>query len=225
MDKNSSKPSPNRVLAERLDRFLLEFVNVDESRRLSDQFPDLLPLGIESDHEFSHLLHHSPEQNREQNLRDYRELMREMWVARHDGQRRYFAFQLRSRLYRGLEAIARANIPKTIERRAKGDWRRVSEWKSEYSDKIRTLWQTPFEEALDRLEKLAGHTKVCGNPECPARYFIAQRRSQRYCSEACAGLFQRQAKRNWWEMHGREWREQQNQKRQRRGDRVKTKRK
>jgi hypothetical protein len=184
-----------------------------------------LPSGIESDHEFSRLFHHSPEENRDQNLRGYRELMREMWVAPLDGQRRYFAFQLRSRLYRALEATARASIPKTVERKAKGVWKRNGEWKSEYSERIRTLWQTPFEEALDRLEKLTGRTKVCGNPDCPARYFIAQRKSQRYCSEACAGLFQRQAKRNWWETHGREWREQQNQKRQRRGDRVKTKRK
>lgn len=48
----------------------------------------------------------------------------------------------------------------------------------------------------------------CPNPDCPAPYFIAMRRSQRYCSEACALPAQREFKRAWWAEHGSEWRKQ-----------------
>lgn len=47
--------------------------------------------------------------------------------------------------------------------------------------------------------------RVCLNPECPARYFIARRRSQKFCSDKCAEPAQRAYKRRWWNEHGVEW--------------------
>lgn len=48
--------------------------------------------------------------------------------------------------------------------------------------------------------------RYCPNPECPAPYFIAIRRSQKYCSDACALPAQREFKRKWWQEHGSTWR-------------------
>jgi hypothetical protein len=44
----------------------------------------------------------------------------------------------------------------------------------------------------------AEHLVYCGNPECPAPYFIATRKDQRYCSDDCAAPAKRQAKLKWW---------------------------
>jgi hypothetical protein len=54
--------------------------------------------------------------------------------------------------------------------------------------------------ALDRM-------RYCLNPECPAPYFFAKKRRQKYCTEECAGAGQRESKRIWWAEHGTEWRE------------------
>jgi hypothetical protein len=62
--------------------------------------------------------------------------------------------------------------------------------------------QNEFERALYTLFRNSGLAKVCGNPECPAPYFIAQRKSQCYCGEDCALVYQRAWKRNWWKQKG-----------------------
>ena len=61
---------------------------------------------------------------------------------------------------------------------------------------------SPFERALRYLLKEAGRLRYCPNPECPAPYFFANRRSQKFCSEACAKPSQREYKRRWWAEHG-----------------------
>ena len=55
---------------------------------------------------------------------------------------------------------------------------------------------SPFEDAVRSLAR--AHTHRCGDPECPAPYFLAKRRTQAYCSEKCAGYGQREAKKRWW---------------------------
>jgi hypothetical protein len=61
---------------------------------------------------------------------------------------------------------------------------------------------TPFEGALfyfqTRLGELARH---CGNATCPAPYFIAKKKWQKYCSPECAGPATRESKRQWWREH------------------------
>jgi len=70
------------------------------------------------------------------------------------------------------------------------------------------------------LPKLA----VCANPECPQPYFFKGRKTQRFCDRpACAAYGQREHKRNWWNEHGQEWKEQQETKRKRRGNHAKAK--
>jgi hypothetical protein len=62
--------------------------------------------------------------------------------------------------------------------------------------------RTDFQRALYGLFRQSARAKVCGNLECPAPYFIAYKPTRRYCSEACAGVFQREWKRRWWAEHG-----------------------
>jgi hypothetical protein len=65
---------------------------------------------------------------------------------------------------------------------------------------------TPFEQAMVYFHKVADRAKHCPNPDCPAPYFIAKKRSFKYCSEACSEPAQRLYKQTWWEKHGDAWR-------------------
>jgi len=72
-------------------------------------------------------------------------------------------------------------------------------------------WQTPPEMkpvdlVLLHLLKAAERARYCANPDCPAPYFFATRRSQKYCSNNCASPAQSEFKRRWWAERGREWR-------------------
>jgi hypothetical protein len=55
--------------------------------------------------------------------------------------------------------------------------------------------------------RFADRMRYCGNPTCAAPYFLARRRSQKYCSDACSLPAQREHKRAWWSEHGEEWRQ------------------
>lgn len=60
--------------------------------------------------------------------------------------------------------------------------------------------------ALWQGSKIADRMRVCGNPDCRVMpYFVARRRSQKYCSETCAAPAIRELKRAWWSEHGLEW--------------------
>ena len=63
---------------------------------------------------------------------------------------------------------------------------------------------TPFEQALLYLLKSYAKLRCCPHLECPARYFFALRRNQRYCSVKCAQIAEREQKRDWWNAHGKE---------------------
>ena len=66
--------------------------------------------------------------------------------------------------------------------------------------------RSEFQEAVYQLLRRSSLAKICANPECPARYFIAGRATQRYCSEKCSGVLQRTYKLRWWKEHGSDWR-------------------
>jgi hypothetical protein len=80
---------------------------------------------------------------------------------------------------------------------------------------------TPFEQALMYLVNMADRARVCQNSDCAAPYFFAARRSQKYCSTACALPAQREFKRRWWAEHGAKSVER----RSHRGDRIRRTRK
>jgi hypothetical protein len=72
---------------------------------------------------------------------------------------------------------------------------------------------TAFELALRYLIRSNVHTYLCANRECPAPYFIASRRGQKYCSYACALSSRREVKQRWWAAHGNAWRKARKRKR------------
>jgi hypothetical protein len=57
---------------------------------------------------------------------------------------------------------------------------------------------TPMEAALFHLQRIGHKLRHCPNPECPAPYFITDKRGQKYCSPVCAEPAQRASKLRWW---------------------------
>ena len=58
---------------------------------------------------------------------------------------------------------------------------------------------TPFEAAMFYLQThLADKIRRCPNATCPAPYFFAAKRAQKFCSTKCAEPAQRESKRRWW---------------------------
>ncbi len=64
-----------------------------------------------------------------------------------------------------------------------------------------------FQQALLYLQTRVHRTRCCGNVDCnQLPYFFADKPNQRYCSDICAYVVQKEAKRKWWVEHGRKWR-------------------
>ena len=58
---------------------------------------------------------------------------------------------------------------------------------------------TSFEAAMFHLQtQLADSLRRCPNPTCPAPYFFATKKGQKFCSTVCAAPAQRESKRKWW---------------------------
>jgi len=65
-------------------------------------------------------------------------------------------------------------------------------------------WKPPTrtEQFLLGLMRWADLLRYCGNSDCPEPYFIATRRSRKYCCLECSAPAQRESKRRWWAEHG-----------------------
>lgn len=61
---------------------------------------------------------------------------------------------------------------------------------------------TAFEQLMVRFQRMLEKARYCANPECPAPYFFAQRRGQKYHHD-CAWYGRREAKRRYWHETGK----------------------
>jgi hypothetical protein len=58
---------------------------------------------------------------------------------------------------------------------------------------------TPLEAALFHFQHQAKRARRCQNPECPASYFFASKKSQKFCDTPCTLPARRESKRIWWQ--------------------------
>lgn len=86
-------------------------------------------------------------------------------------------------------------------------WSEVLRRETKDSAKMWAISDTDaFAQVLLRAIDVASRMRKCLNPACPAPHFLAARKSQRYCSDACALPAQRESKRIWWAQHGQHYR-------------------
>lgn len=76
----------------------------------------------------------------------------------------------------------------------------LDEYRSPEEDALRLSVPalTPFEQAMYHLQRIAKRMRHCQNPECPAPYFLARKKGQKYCCSKCSAPMQRAQKREWW---------------------------
>ena len=56
--------------------------------------------------------------------------------------------------------------------------------------------------------RLTPRMRICANADCRRqRFFLAERKNQRYCTAECAGAGYREIKKSWWSEHGPAWRQ------------------
>jgi hypothetical protein len=167
--------------SKRTERFLMELANHASSKRLFSQFGDLLPTHGGT-----------PENLREATLMLDREGTNP---------------EVNRRL--GFLAIAAEKIREAWKQpTALGRQVSIMTLVGQYfrDELVPDLAVDGFLMALVRGMYIAEHMRYCANPECPAPYFVAGRRSQRFCSDACAVPAQKRYKQEWWEKHGDAWR-------------------
>jgi hypothetical protein len=92
-----------------------------------------------------------------------------------------------------------------VSPRGFGSYGAISERAESWASLLESGFDSFFLVGL-RAVQIADRMRYCPNPTCPAPYFIARRRSQKYCSDDCALPAQRELKRAWWKEHGDEWR-------------------
>lgn len=100
-----------------------------------------------------------------------------------------------------------ANRPYSQMERGVARWHEFTD-RSGVQRAVPILFDLPRTVAIALLE-IAPDAGVCGNPDCPAPYFIKKRNTQRFCVSVCANYGQREHKREWWRAHGGQWRRQQ----------------
>ena len=215
MQKNSSKPKPPRNLADvskaRAKKFLLELANLSDDR-LSDskrfavanferRYADIIPVKwlnfVEKspllDQRFvSGLLDLIDERNIYFSTSSFRDALRAIWIAPDFRTKQWGVFRL-------------------IENAVIGDTNPINGFPPAtfniVAGRVPPLpAPTPLEHCLRYLLQNARTAIFCANSECPAPFFFANRKSQKYCSDGCAQPAQRKFKRDWWARNGEKWR-------------------
>ena len=64
----------------------------------------------------------------------------------------------------------------------------------------------PFLQALYRARSVAHRMQICAGPACQHPFFLAVRRTQKFCSKACAAPAKQESKNRWWRRKGGQWR-------------------
>lgn len=131
-------------------------------------------------------------------LVELRDLLRRAWDAPDRRRKDWYLFQLRVRVHTWKTLVEFF--------RAHPQHPRLAPVPSEAILKLSKLTAlepppvTPFESTVFYFQTaIADLTKHCGNSDCPAPYFIAKKRWQKYCTEKCAGPAARESKRKWWQ--------------------------
>jgi len=187
----SRKPPPVGTLAGNLD-LLQRFVNLrdEDAEKFRVEHPEflLLPQLIESGWELGVMLRLGMTSRASARAREIAEeqpnpVLRKREVLR--------------RIWRGDEYA--------------NDYLKLLLYSSSPTDRVEFNWKRgeivyqpkdDLEKAVYTLFRNSALAKVCEAEDCPARYFIAKRRNQRYCSPECAAQFQKKYKLDWWNREG-----------------------
>jgi hypothetical protein len=200
---SSSRKSKDQILGvisrKRAESLLLDWVNLPNDigiapvpgpiERMSKLYPEVFanfqgPEGPRKPGEAVHTERSTRRSLLHMLLATVRDDLRGVWDAPDARQRDWQIFRMRQSYWQ--DGLAAESVL-----RPQGEKTNTEQWNSVPD-------VTPFEAVMFYLQTYADRTRHCPSPLCPAPYFLAAKRSQKYCSEACAGPALREAKRRWW---------------------------
>jgi hypothetical protein len=122
------------------------------------------------------------------------------WDSHGLREREWYIFQARQEHYFSTVyyPLRDARVSAAVSAGADADQEFVRTTAEEDGVRISPPALTPFEQVIYHFQRIAERASRCGNPECPAPYFFATKKGQKYCSSKCSGPAQREQKRDWW---------------------------
>jgi hypothetical protein len=196
MALNSSRTTEKQTLAERDVLAVTELANLRDEPEAFERFHERWPrLADLSDCPNDlHPVHDTPLPPKFWSIYERREKLRGIWESDEENALREFLLPPDPP---PLELSDELRIGFIWDSPIVFDWRR---------GEIIYQPRTDFQRAIYALFRKSIMARVCGNPDCPARYFVARKATQRYCSDICAEVFQKAWKKKWWAEHGDQWR-------------------
>lgn len=186
---SSQKQTPHFLGTTRAERLLTEWANIPDPQsvhadaaiaRLIGRYPQVFPEPAQDrpHHHWETVLY----------VRGY---LRKAWDAPDSRHRDWYIFKVRDTYRFSTE---------------RGVWeprRDAAGQPLDPSDQDLEQWNAPppltcFEQAMYHFHRISDRARHCANPECPAPYFFATKKGQKYCSVTCSAPAQREQKRRWW---------------------------
>ena len=192
-----------------IERFLVDFANAQSShrdgadlerikqtmKRLTSKHPEFFTPPVRGKDTAEYLLHHAVQRP-----------LRMAWETGDPRERDWLIFLARQGYYRvsvlmplenalnsaQQEKLAQGLSMNEIITAVEPDSKRLG-----YAREKAPPW-TPLEQVLYYFQRHAERARRCSNPECPAPYFFATKKGQKYCSSKCSAPAQRDQKRRWW---------------------------
>jgi len=130
-----------------------------------------------------------------------RDLARKAWTAPDVRSADWYLFRLR---HLHWETVRRVRAVQDAAKSSAKTDRELPTIPGTFDEAMRAVSQsepppvTKFEAAAFYLQKNLRRALYCPNAECPAPYFFAKKKGQKFCSPECALLAQRESKRRWW---------------------------
>lgn len=182
------------IRAKRARRFLLELANLKDEPASVDRFltgfADFFPsAGFQREKEIEYLAQAGQ-------LKGWRENATREKL----GRARWFILSELQGLLRlaWIESDARVIEWKIFELRQHFWLRTTRDFERHFNREDEVPPLTCFEQAMFYFLRNGDLAKVCKNESCPAPYYFAIRRSQKFCTDVCAGPAKRAAKLRWW---------------------------
>jgi hypothetical protein len=126
--------------------------------------------------------------------------LRLAWDAPGVREREWYIFKARDKYHFSTAYMPLWNNRMRAAHDTGKDLKQEMGWKTDEEDavSISPPALTPFEQVMYHFHRIADRARHCGNPECPAPYFFAKKKGQKYCSSKCSAPAQREQKREWW---------------------------
>jgi hypothetical protein len=137
-------------------------------------------------------------------LRRVTRYLRKFWETQDPRVREWTIYRLREWYWLDRIHRLRPDIAEFSGKRKAAETNKFHDLNAAIDDALDAVPErSAFEDSLFHLQKIEHKALQCPNPQCLAPYFIASKKSQKFCSPECARPTLLASKRNYWKNHRR----------------------